>query len=924
MGTLSYLKGVFVATWSGLRHLTHPRMTLRYPEQKLDLEGSEYPITPRRPAGLPPGYKYDPKEGVGLPGFKGRHILLFDKCTGCDLCAIACDGVAVAIEMQHIPKGLKQNRREIWPAVDYGRCVPPWTPVVSSKGIIPIKEIQVGDEVLTHTGSFKKVTEVFRRKHTGRIYTFKTLGNPEPLTVTDGHPILVQRSEGSVWVMPEQIKYRDYLTRPIIKEERNLPCLGYTHEQYHPAGRGGYFTLETNVLAFTQELARLVGYYLSEGSVERYRVSFDINKHEEALAADIIACVRAVFGREDVAIKPDKRSDGLKLVVDSVRIAAFFKQFGTKCDEKVLPPWALTIALDLQSQLIKSAYLGDGHYSNKFYEYEHSMHSNYFVIRTTSQALADQYTYILNRLGIVSSICKNQQKNRKLCYSVTVHTPYIEKMSELTGVPAKNSPSFAHSYIKMTNDMILSPVVEISVKDVKEFEVLNLEVEDDNTYIASNQIVHNCVFCGLCVDPETEVTTNPGIKPIREISIGENVLTHTGNYRPVTRIWRFDYSGPLYTINIMGKPDALVCTADHKVLAVRRPVSGKRDRRLLRTTQPLEMVLPQNLKNGDYLLTPVPKKVINLNEYKVEFDGRRGKKELILRTEPNLFRLIGYYVAEGSLNDGSRTVYFSFGSTEDSLITDASNLLKKYFSKEPGIDLLRHHVANVRIGSTLALRFFSQFGRGAPNKFLPDWVFFAERDKQVQLIKGIWLGDGCVVNQARQRYLNITTTSKVLANQIQLILARLGIVSTVAVEAPKDKLPVYRVNVFGKWAIRLAKLLRVEFEYSPSKSADKFFITSDYIYSPIVKLGRESVRGRSVMDITVDVDHTFVGQGIAQHNCVDACPFDALYMTNDYELAAYDKMSLKYTPDMLAVPPKLEGKTYKVKIDAERGTTSHG
>ncbi|MDV3293965.1 MAG: NADH-quinone oxidoreductase subunit I [Nitrososphaerales archaeon] len=109
MGTWSYIKGVFVATWSGVRHLSHPRMTLRYPEQKLDLEG--------------PGYQFDAKKGVGLPGFKGRHILLMDKCTGCQLCAIACDGIAVAIEMQHVQKGKPQNKKDIWPAVDYGRCV---------------------------------------------------------------------------------------------------------------------------------------------------------------------------------------------------------------------------------------------------------------------------------------------------------------------------------------------------------------------------------------------------------------------------------------------------------------------------------------------------------------------------------------------------------------------------------------------------------------------------------------------------------------------------------------------------------------------------------------------------------------------------------------------------------------------------------
>jgi NADH-quinone oxidoreductase subunit I len=96
MGLISSIRGGAVAMWSGLRHAARPRKTLRYPEQKLDLEG--------------PGYKYDPKKGVGLPGFKGRHILYLDKCTGCQLCAIACDGVAVAIDMQFVKKTMPQNK----------------------------------------------------------------------------------------------------------------------------------------------------------------------------------------------------------------------------------------------------------------------------------------------------------------------------------------------------------------------------------------------------------------------------------------------------------------------------------------------------------------------------------------------------------------------------------------------------------------------------------------------------------------------------------------------------------------------------------------------------------------------------------------------------------------------------------------------
>ncbi len=485
MGVLDYIKGVFVATWSGIKHIFRPRMTLRYPEQKLDLEG--------------PGYRYDAKQGVGLPGFKGRHLLRFEKCTGCQLCAIACDGVAVAIEMQKVPKSKPQNKKDIWPAVDYGRCVRAGTPVITSGGVMPIEQVKVGDKVLTHKGNFKEVTETFRREYSGRMYTFQTLGNAEKLSVTEEHPVLVYSGGVTRWVHPSSIGYRTYLTRPVVAETIDVPTLSYTYDLYHPRGRGGYFTVQTIELQFTPELGRLIGYYLSEGNCSRYRVSFDINKNESSLQTDIERCLRAVFN-EDVSAKPDKRSEGLKLVVDSVKVAAFFKQFGTMCDRKVLPAWALTLPTSLQSEVVRTAYWGDGHYSNKYYSYQHAMHSNFFVIRTTSRILATQYSYMLARLGILSSISTNNQANRKTCYSVTVHSPYIEVMGRLVEVKAENSPSHSHSYIKMAEGMIMSPVVHASVEHVENEIVYNLEVKDDNSYISSNISVHNCVFCGLCVD----------------------------------------------------------------------------------------------------------------------------------------------------------------------------------------------------------------------------------------------------------------------------------------------------------------------------------------------------------------------------------------------------------------------------------------
>jgi formate hydrogenlyase subunit 6/NADH:ubiquinone oxidoreductase subunit I len=459
-------------------------MTLRYPEQKLDLEG--------------PGYRYDAKAGVGLPGFKGRHLLRFEKCTGCQLCAIACDGVAVAIDMQKVTKGKPQNKKDIWPAVDYGRCVPPDTPIITIDGVKPISDIRIGDRVLTHTGKFRRVTRLFSRSYTGKLYTFKTLGNFETLTTTEDHPILVYGEKGTTWLYANQIKYRTYLTRPIINEELPLEEIQYTYDLYHPAGKGGTFTTEVVSLPASPELMRLIGYYLAEGSSDRYRVSFDIHKDEKELKQDITHSVAKVFGAE-VSVKPDPDSLGLKLCVDSVRVASFFSQFGHHCDEKKLPWSMVLLPVENIKDIVRGEFWGDGHYSNKFYAYKTKMHSNYFTTRTTSKDLALQMHYILGRVGILSSISTQKQKDRKLCYSVTVHTPYVEAMGQLVEVPAKNN-EVSHSYVHMTDGMVVSPVVKIETRDVSEYFVQNFEVEGDNSYIASNISVHNCVFCGLCVD----------------------------------------------------------------------------------------------------------------------------------------------------------------------------------------------------------------------------------------------------------------------------------------------------------------------------------------------------------------------------------------------------------------------------------------
>jgi NADH-quinone oxidoreductase subunit I len=93
-----------------MKHIFMRRLTLRYPEKKFDLYGD--------------GYQYDPKTGTGIAGYRGRHLLHIEKCTGCSLCSMMCKGITQAIEMLNLPaKEIPVNKRSLFPQIDYSKCV---------------------------------------------------------------------------------------------------------------------------------------------------------------------------------------------------------------------------------------------------------------------------------------------------------------------------------------------------------------------------------------------------------------------------------------------------------------------------------------------------------------------------------------------------------------------------------------------------------------------------------------------------------------------------------------------------------------------------------------------------------------------------------------------------------------------------------
>jgi formate hydrogenlyase subunit 6/NADH:ubiquinone oxidoreductase subunit I len=432
-----------------------------------------------------------------------------------------------------------------------------------------------------------------------------------------------------------------------------------------------------------------------------------------------------------------------------------------------------------------------------------------------------------------------------------------------------------------------------------------------------------CVFCGFCIDPNTPVMVNPGVRSIQQLSVGDKVLTHTGDYKPITKVWNLNYSGPLYLIHVYGKPQPLICTEDHPILAVSRPKSKRKDGRLLKSEGPIDFYKPEQLKSGDYMLSPIVRKESDIETYSeivTLYRGGQVKKTFELPASPELFRLIGYYLSEGFC-EGGRSVRFAFHRKESNLVADCAALLHQFFKKSVSLKKNGPNGTVVVLHSAIAEQFFSQFGKGALNKKLPDWVFFAPAKKQIQLIKGLWLGDGCRINQPRQNILNITTISQTLAFQSQQVLARLGVIATLERQIVPKKQTSYHVNIFGQWAEKLSVLMRIDFSHERSKRTSMFVLNEKFVYMPIRKIEVKNVKNYRVMDVTVQDDHTFAPLGLATHNCVDACPFYALGMTEDFNLVSTTKKDLVYSPEKLAIPPK--DSRPKVQLKIEKDTAYH-
>jgi site-specific DNA-cytosine methylase len=317
--------------------------------------------------------------------------------------------------------------------------------------------------------------------------------------------------------------------------------------------------------------------------------------------------------------------------------------------------------------------------------------------------------------------------------------------------------------------------------------------------------------CGL---KGTMVKTIGGYKRIEDVRKGDMVATHNNRYRSViktmTRMVENYYE-------IKGVGCLLKLTDEHPLY-------------VLRDNQE-QWVKVKDLKKSDMISYCIPTET----------------KDCPLSNE--LLWLLGRYVADGYINKYHyNSVAFAIGKKKDEVFLSHIPLEMKSRFKKYDKSCYEYRIADAYLQSLCA-----DFGNGATDKKLPEWIYTLPNDKIDAFIDGYISGDGFIRHRSGTKVLMFATVSKELFLGLQrLMLKRYAKVCSLYVRVDKRK-ETFNDSYNGQIAFS-AKTEQIR--------------RGDRIFVPIKKI-QKVVEDVQVFNFEVEEDNSYTCDNVNTHNCTD-------------------------------------------------------
>ncbi len=386
--------------------------------------------------------------------------------------------------------------------------------------------------------------------------------------------------------------------------------------------------------------------------------------------------------------------------------------------------------------------------------------------------------------------------------------------------------------------------------------------------------VHND-WCPGCVLPDTMIHCNPSVKQIHQVSVGERVLGRDGLYHKVHEIITHIHRGKLYKL-VTKCFGTTYLTDEHPVLIVRREHQKLHNKKF-----DAVWTRADQIREKDYVVYPIQKEEVD-REY-IEVDYQLKKKDTVSKPLPKMIplndkmlRLMGYYIAEGWVHD--REISFTFNSKEIEFLNDVENIMLETFGLAGTESTKRNATTITFCSAPLARIFLDWFGHKSYNKKIPHFVMLLPAQKQIELIKGLWCGDGWISTEQIRG--NFKTTSKTLSEQLKALLLRQGVVPIISVNKAKDiHREAYSIQIVNDrdFAV-LCKILDEDIVATNHVGKPlSSIVTPDYVLIPVKKVESFDYDG-PVYNLEVDDVSSYVSENAILHNCGDFGIVNAIQM----------------------------------------------
>lgn len=387
-----------------------------------------------------------------------------------------------------------------------------------------------------------------------------------------------------------------------------------------------------------------------------------------------------------------------------------------------------------------------------------------------------------------------------------------------------------------------------------------------------------------CLLPDETVVTKEGLKKIREINIGDRVLSESGNYHPVEKVTAKTYSGEILRIKANGLPWARL-TPEHEIYAIpcrgwdnKKTVTGHN--RKSKARDDIVLVRAGELKKYDYVVYPVPRTTGNIRVLRTErYSSKRFKRgsrkrahdlpsEILLDKDFGL--LCGLYVSEGChTGDG---VNYSFSTKERNYYEWVKDQFEGRFkTKAKIIHRDRNRTQVIVYGRQFSSMFSDLFGFNSHNKKLPSWILDAPLEFRGAVIEGIWRGDGSQnIDCPGRKTDELQTVSEQLAYQVFNLLVAEGFRPTLAKQQRQSV--VWRIRINGNQGFR--RFLCMEDPDVSRKSNSIIWSDGKHLFYPVSKITKETHDGL-VYDLTVSEEHNFTGNFLLK-NCGEGIGYNMI------------------------------------------------